>query len=54
VLLNGVPAPDLPAPSDGAPSLVTALQQQLGLKLSAEKGSVNVIVVDSAAKPTEN
>lgn len=33
------------------PSLFTALQEQLGLKLESQKGSVDVIVVESAAKP---
>jgi uncharacterized protein (TIGR03435 family) len=50
--VNGV---DQPAPpSDGAPSIFTAVQEQLGLKLTSDKASFNVIVVDSAAKPTQN
>lgn len=40
------------APS--APSLYDAFEQQLGLKLSAEKTSVDVIVIDSVTKPTPN
>jgi len=36
------------------PDLFTALQQQLGLKLTAEKTPVDVIVIDSAEKPSEN
>jgi uncharacterized protein (TIGR03435 family) len=43
----------LPVPTDG-PSLFTALQEQLGLKLEAQRGPVNVLVVDSVQHPTEN
>jgi uncharacterized protein (TIGR03435 family) len=46
------------APSDQdtqGPSLFTALQEQLGLRLEARKASVDVLVVDSMEKtPTEN
>jgi uncharacterized protein (TIGR03435 family) len=37
-----------------APSLYDALQQELGLKLSAEKTAVDVIAIDSVQKPTAN
>ena len=46
-------APGPPAIQDG-PSIFTALQEQLGLKLDSAKGPVDIIVVDSVQKPTEN
>lgn len=45
---------DWSADPDGV-SLFTAVQEQLGLKLEAQKGSVKVLVVDSMEKrPAEN
>ena len=41
-----------PAANGDAPSLFAAVQEQLGLKLEATKGQVNVLVIDSAEKPT--
>jgi uncharacterized protein (TIGR03435 family) len=41
--------------SGGGPTLINALESQLGLKLESKKGPVQVLVVDSVnRKPTEN
>jgi uncharacterized protein (TIGR03435 family) len=45
---------DETASGDSAPSLLTALQEQLGLKLSFGKAPVECLVVERIAKPSEN
>ena len=49
-----VPPPADPPPADAPPPLFTALQEQIGLKLEAEKTSVKVIVLDHIEQPSEN
>jgi uncharacterized protein (TIGR03435 family) len=38
----------------GLPSIYTALQQQLGLRLETSKGSVDFLVIDRVEKPSAN
>jgi uncharacterized protein (TIGR03435 family) len=42
------------AAGDVMPSLFTALQEQLGLKVESSKGPVDTIVIDHVEPPTEN
>jgi uncharacterized protein (TIGR03435 family) len=40
--------------SSGPPSLFTALQEQLGLKLESQTGAVDVLVIDHVEEPLPN
>lgn len=55
--LGGGPPPgaDAPPPPDpNGPSVFTALQEQLGLRLESQRGPVEMLVIESVAKPSEN
>lgn len=55
VVSSGPPPPDaLPAADSSGPTIFTALQEQLGLRLESTKGPVPMIVIDRVEKPTEN
>ncbi|HEY5056212.1 MAG TPA: TIGR03435 family protein [Acidobacteriaceae bacterium] len=41
-----------PVAGDSGPSIFTAIQEQLGLKLASTKGPVRVMVVDNVTRPT--
>lgn len=43
-----------PPAADAGPSIFTAVQEQLGLRLDAAKGPVDVLVIDHVDRPSEN
>ena len=53
--LAGPPSPDAAPPTDNSgPTIFTAVQEQLGLRLESTKGPVEMIVIDKVEKPSEN
>jgi len=52
---GAIQGPEAAPPIDSSgPSIFTALEEQLGLKLESAKGPVEVLVIDSVQKPSEN
>jgi uncharacterized protein (TIGR03435 family) len=52
--LDWIPASRIPEPDSDTPSMVAALQEQLGLRLERAKGPFEMLLIDSAEKPSEN
>lgn len=51
----GPPPPDAPPPPDpNGPPLFTAIEEQLGLKLEAQKAPMDTVVIDHVERPSEN
>ena len=42
------------ASTDNQPSLATAVEEPLGLKLKSERGPTDVLVIDAVGKPEAN
>ncbi|MEI9815378.1 MAG: TIGR03435 family protein [Acidobacteriota bacterium] len=51
---NGPPMPPAADATDAPPDLMTAFQEQLGLKLESTKAPADVFVIDKVSKPSEN
>lgn len=51
----GPPPADAPPPPDpNGPTIFSALQEQLGLKLESQKSPVDTIVIEHVERPSEN
>lgn len=50
----GTAPPGGPPADPDRPSIYAALEEQLGLKLDAQRGAVDVLVVDAIQRPTED
>jgi bla regulator protein BlaR1 len=54
--IAGIPGPtgDAPPAGDAGPTIFTALQDQLGLRLEPAKAPVEILVIDRIERPSEN
>jgi uncharacterized protein (TIGR03435 family) len=49
--VNNTPDPGTSLPADAGPSIFTAIEEQLGLRLESRKKPIEVLIVDSADRP---
>jgi uncharacterized protein (TIGR03435 family) len=52
--MDGAAPPGAPAPDANAPSIFTALEEQLGVKLEPTRAPVEVLVIDRVERPIGN
>jgi uncharacterized protein (TIGR03435 family) len=53
-LPGGPPGDAAPPPDASGPSIFTAIQEQIGLRLESQKGPADTIVIDHVERPSEN
>jgi uncharacterized protein (TIGR03435 family) len=51
---SGNTSDSAPPPNPDSPSIFTALREQLGLRLTASKSPVKILVIDQVEKPSGN
>ena len=54
VTLRYMPQPSQNPPPDEPPSIFTAVEEQLGLKLQADRAMLKTLVIDRIERPSEN